>query len=343
MISKSSLSGKEIRGNYAGEYYDSDSSKMKHSKYLEKKRKFRDEIFFCFNMLLTYASIAIVFTKPLWFPKLNTISVIILMIHRIYEFTFYKWQFYLIDFCYLVNLSVILFSEIFENNFNVFIFSFGFSLGPILLAIFIYKWGFVYHNSIKFTSLWTHFSPGLSMFIFRWYNENIFNLTNAFIFAEKENYIHLQKNIFKFDFYNLTFIRIDSIFSFIKICSMLYIPWFLIYYIIIFHFFYKFIIKNGYETQYNYIMQNKNDRRHLIIFGDKYTGIAFMFLHIRYVLLTLIFSYLFLFSFHFGLIVLIACVITSIWVTSTYYIEYFSENYKMQFSLENNLKKLTPV
>jgi len=337
-FSKTISSDKETRDNTEND--DSDNPKIKYLKVYEKNRKIRDEILFCSNMLLTYISIAVIFAKPTWFPKINSISVIILMIHRIYEFSYYKWQFYLIDFCYIVNTSVILFSEIFHDNFFLFLSSFGFSLGPILQAIFIYKWGFVFHNSIKFTSLWTHFSPGISMFISRWYDQKILETANLFLFGKTKIFINFTNGL---DFSNFTLINLDCFFDFFIYCAKLYLPWFVIYYFLIFHVFYSFNNKNGYETQYNYLMQNKKDRKYLMIFGEKYSGLAFMFLHIRYVALTLLISFLILYSFYFGLLILIACIFSSIWVTSTYYIEYFSQKYMMQFSFDNNFKKLTPV
>lgn len=336
--SKSLLSEKETREN--SEVEDCDSAKAKHLKSLENSRKVRDEIVFSLNMILTFSSIALIFSKPVWFLRLNSLSVILQMLHRIYEFSCYKWQFYLVDFCYVVNASVIVFSEYARGSAFLFIACFAFSLGPIMLAIFVYRWGFVFHNTVKFTSLWTHFSPAIAMFLYRWFDENGIATANEIAFGSGSDFTAFAGAL---DFANFSLINLNAVKTFCVYAFKLYLPWFVGYYLIIFHVFFSFNIKHGYETQYNYLMQNKKDRRHLLIFGEKLTGVAFMFLHLRYVCLTLLASFLMLYSFYFGLLVILACLVSSVWVTSTYYVEYFSEKYKLQFSSGSALKKQTPV
>jgi hypothetical protein len=332
------LCDKDTREN--SEVEDCGSAKFKHLKSYEKTRKLRDEIVFCLNMLLTFTSIAVIFSKPTWFLSLNSIIITVQMLHRIYEFSCYKWQFYLIDFCYVVNATVIFFCEFNLNSTFIFCATYAFSLGPILLAVFVYKWGFVFHNTVKFTSFWTHFSPGLGLFLHRWFDANTFNIANKIAFGESLNFVDFRS---AFDLENFSLINLNSIKEFSLHAFKLYLPWFIVYYLIIFHVFFNFNIKHGYETQYNYLMQNKKDMKRLLVFGEKLTGIAFMFLHLRYVCATILVSFLMLYSFYFGLFVLLACIFSSIWVTSTYYVEYFSVKYNLQFGLENSLKKLSPV
>lgn len=312
---------------------------------IKKKRKTRDEVVFCLNFILTLSSVAIIFGCPTCFAKFNTIIFTIKFIHRIFEFHYYKWDFYLIDFCYIVNFLVIFFQEYFKNTIyrEFFFFSaFGFALGPILFATFIFNYGFVFHNTVKFTSFWIHYSPGLAMFLTRWHNEEIRNFVNNLILSYFSGVNKKFEDFLSFkEITNLRFISFGFILNFFEKCSKIYFIWFVIYYLIIFKISYKFTSKNGYLTQFAASSENSRDKKYLKIFGDGYEGIAFMFMHFRYVGMCISISFLFLFSYQLCLITFIMCILTVIWNTSTYYIEYFSRKYEMQFEIDSTTK--TPI
>jgi hypothetical protein len=242
-----------------------DNKNLKALKKFEDKRKLRDEIFFCLNFLLTLISVGTIFGCPLWFARLNSITYVILFTHRLYEFHFYKWDFYLIDFCYLVNTTVIVYSEFFQKTENWqfwFLNAFAFSLGPILFANFVFNFGFIFHNTIKFTSFFTHLAPPIVMFIARWHNETNKNLVDNLIysFINKNTNTNFKLKNFGdfFEIGNISFITFDLFLEYIRCCSILYFTWALIYYIIIFKLFFNFTEKNGFLTQYGAMVENKN-------------------------------------------------------------------------------------
>jgi len=325
-----------------------DDKKIKALKSFEKKRKLRDEIVFCLNFILTLTSVAIIFGAPLWFARLNTIVYAILFVHRLYEFHCYKWDFYLIDFCYVVNTTVIVYSEIFhKTQYSQFWFltAFGFSLGPILYANFVFNFGFVFHNTIKFTSFFTHLAPGIVMFIARWHNETSKNLVDNLIYSFFSNANKNQLKNFS-DFWeigNISFITPGIFLEYFRCCAMLYFSWFVIYYIIIFKIAFNFTEKNGFLTQYSAMVENKNNSKHLKCFGNGFEGIAFMFVHLRYVFGCLLISFFYLFSYQLGVITLLLCTLAPIWNASTYYVQFFSKNYHLQFDYDSDFDRQTPV
>lgn len=329
------------------------NSEKKISKNFEKRRKLRDEIVFCLNLILTLVSTAMIFGCPNYFHYLNTIVYIVKFSHRLYEFHCYKWDFYLIDFCYVTNTTVILYSEYFkETEYWKFWFlsAFGFSLGPILFSNFVFNFGFVFHNTVKFTSFYTHLAPGVIMFLARWHNEKTKELVDNYIYSffasGNSNALNpgKLKDLSSFmEIGNISFITPGIFFEFFLNVSVIYLSWFVIYYLIIFKIFYNFTENNGYLTQFGAMVENKKNRKHLKFFGDGFEGIAFMFVHLRYVSGCLVISFFFLFSYHLGLIALIACCLAPIWNASTYYVQYFSKNYMLQFDPESDLDKLTPI
>jgi hypothetical protein len=323
-----------------------DDKNLKAFKKFEEKRKLRDELVFCLNILLTLTSVAIIFGFPTWFARINSIAYAILFAHRLYEFHIYKWDFYLIDFCYLVNTTVIVYSEFFQKTENWqfwFLTAFAFSLGPILFANFVFNFGFVFHNTIKFTSFFTHLAPGIVMFIARWHNETNKNLMDNLIYSYINSNSQLKNFANIFELGNLSFFSFGLFVEYIRCCAILYFSWAVIYYLIIFKLCFNFTEKNGFLTQYSAMAENTKNNKHLKFFGDGFEGLSFMFLHLRYVSGCILISFLYLFSYQLGLITLIICTLVAIWNASTYYMQFFSKNYMLQFDAEIDFERQTPV
>jgi hypothetical protein len=286
----------------------------------KKSRTLRDKIFFSLNFIILIISIFAFFRSVKLFAYVNYISVVLMMIHRLYEFFCYKWQFYLVDFCYVVNTMVIIYSIFFPKNYEFFLTAFAFSTGPIFTAIAYYRMALVFHNTVKMTSQWTHYSPALTMFLIRWFDNN-----GDFLSTEE-----LNKNSLTFKFV------LDYFYS----CSRIYWIWFFIYYLIIFHLGRDYIKRNGCETQYNYLMSKSDSRKVLMVLGFKWSEIVYMFTHVIWVYLNLALSLLQFFNFYFGAFLVCYITFASIWNATTYYIDYFSVHYDRQF-LKEEIKNKT--
>ena len=285
---------------------------FKLKKIMLKYKKTRDKIVFCLNFITLLAAIVIALTKPMYYPLFNAFTVLIMLAHRVYEFSLYKWEFYLIDFCYLINLIVIAFSLYFKKSLTLFLISFGFSMGPIFFAIFVFRHAYVFHNTVKFTSLWTHTSPPLTMFLIRW-----FDYDQVYIGTEI-------LNSQPFDIYFLLKYAISL--------SSIYVIWAAIYYVLQFKVCSTYIKTNRCETQFDYTYSKGGiGRKQILVFGEMHKEIGFMYLHMKWVMLTSSVSLIFFMSYYIGLIVVVVFHLVPVYFASTYYIDYFSENYLKQF------------
>lgn len=289
---------------------------------MKRKRQLRDKIVFTLNFSLLIVSIIAFVKSPLMFAYVNTVSITIMMIHRLYEFYCFKWQFYLTDFCYVVNTLVILYSTFFPESSYMFITAFAFATGPIFTSIAYYRMGFVFHNTVKMTSQWTHYSPALTMFLIRWYDTN-----GNFIGNDLTN----------------SQLNFEFAYNFFSKCSLLYLTWFFIYYFLIFHLFKKYIEKKGCETQYNYLMSKSDSRKILMVFGNKWSEIVYMFTHVTWVYVNLALSLLQFFYFYLGAALIIYLTVVSIWNAASYYIDFFSLLYTRQFSEKDKESYTTPI
>lgn len=280
------------------------------------KRQFRDKMVFTMNYSLLVVSILAIFKGPKHFAYLNAISVGIMMVHRIYEFYCYNWLFYLIDYCYVINTLVIIYSVFFPKNYYLFICAFAFGTGPIFTSIAYYRMGLIFHNTVKMTSHWTHYSPAVTMLLIRWYDYN-----NDFLGVD---YFDIKK-------LNKTFIC-----SFFYDCSLFYLTWFFIYYFLIFHIFREFIKKNKCETQFIYLMKKKDSNKVLTFFGEGWSEIIYMLSHISWVYGNLVLSLSQLFELYISGSLVIFLTFVSMWNSATYYMDYFSLHYVKQFELQKD-------
>ena len=282
------------------------------NKKIKSQRQTRDKIVFTLNFILTISSAVVFFQSPLWFAYINAISITLMMIHRFYEFYCLNWQFYLVDFCYVVNTLVILYSVFYPKNYYMFMTAYAFGTGPIFTSIAYYRFAFVFHNTIKMTSHWTHYSPALTMFLIRWYDTK-----NEFLGGT--------------EYFNQFSLNFDFIYQWGYNCTVLYFTWFIIYYFFIFHLCKNYIKKTNCETQYNYLITKKESRRIVMVLGKKWSEIVYMFSHAGWVYLNIILSLLHFFNFYLGVVVFSYLTITSIWNGASYYMDYFSEHYSKQF------------
>ena len=74
----------------------------------------------------------------------------------------------MLDYCYFINLSVAIQIMIYPNNLAWFQANYVLTLGPIFLAIIIWKNSLVFHSLDKLTSFFLHAFPPIMMHLHRW-------------------------------------------------------------------------------------------------------------------------------------------------------------------------------
>ncbi len=68
---------------------------------------------------------------------------------RWYRFSQQKWEFYMYDFCYFANLTIIVFVQFYRKSEIFFIISYCISHGPLLWAVVLYSNSLVFHSHTK--------------------------------------------------------------------------------------------------------------------------------------------------------------------------------------------------
>jgi hypothetical protein len=78
------------------------------------------------------------------------------------------WHYYMTDFCYLANFIMIIFLNFFPRNQELFVSSFLFAHGSILIAVGAFKNQMVFHNIDNMSSLALHMFPCVLMHNIHW-------------------------------------------------------------------------------------------------------------------------------------------------------------------------------
>jgi len=141
---------------------------------VQKRVKLYDTASFTLGVFMVMYSEYLLLTSPSSVPffYLTTFSLLIALRYLTYHSI--KYHFFLIDFCYLINVSTILQSLFcwdtndsglcsvwFKNNFIH-------SHGPIAIAIIAWKNSLVFHSLDKMTSFYIHIMPGMMNYLIRW-------------------------------------------------------------------------------------------------------------------------------------------------------------------------------
>jgi len=98
----------------------------------------------------------------------HTFIYCILYAIRYYLYRKAKWQFFLIDVCYFVNLLIILWAFFFPKDARIFLALYSFSNGLPLWSVVLYRNSIVPHSLDKLTSCYLHLMPAVLLFKFRW-------------------------------------------------------------------------------------------------------------------------------------------------------------------------------
>lgn len=79
-----------------------------------------------------------------------------------------KFQFFMLDFCYLVNFSCMIQTFFYPDHLVWFVANFAASMGPLASAIVVWRNSLVFHDLDKVTSFFLHAFPPLLCHLLRW-------------------------------------------------------------------------------------------------------------------------------------------------------------------------------
>jgi hypothetical protein len=295
----------------------SDSSSIYYSEKQRKHERYvraRDQIVFCLNVLSLLFSCVLLTKDPKYYVYWNAIIIPILMIHRTCDFQSKGWQFYMIDFCYAVNILIVISTVFFPGNLILSMISFGLSLGALTFAIYFFRNSLAFTSIEKVTSLFIHFQAPLTMFLIRWHDHSgHFAISSASLSD-----------------FGLSFLAkwFGGILGF-------YGVWAIFYCSMIFLVFGKHISRRNLQTLYSYSMSDPKHSKKLLSRGARWSKFLFMFHHFKLVMGLSTVTLVFFFSYWLGLLWLVSQLLIALYNGATYTIEFHSSKYEKQFTYKN--------
>lgn len=297
-----------------------------------------DAFSFAMGVFLTMLVEYIVLSKPEYLAPFAYCLMPTLFIHRFYSYSQIKEQFFMIDFCYFLNLSTYLqtmlcpndkYSEECEVWFKT---NFVLAMGPISFAIVAWQNSLVFHSIDKVTSFALHMMPPLLCYLMRWNT----NLQDAGLAAKHMNPLTFQEQFV----YPMTF----------------YLAWQLFYSYI------QFTIIEKDKTLVTSLRHLAKDHKNpstkmgtklavrlgFIEDGEKldpyklsiivmFTLFQFFYMIVCLIGTRLLFNYEFINS-----IALILITAMAVWNGGSYYIQIFSQRYNAKFQAEKANSNATP-
>lgn len=236
----------------------------------------RGQFVYMFNMIITTTTAIFFFTSPSYlFPLWCLITLPIILICRVIDFTQRKSHFFLIDLCYAANLHILLFLVLKYDSTHFAVRTFGLGAGVLGWSTVAFGNGFTMHRMDEFCSIWIHIVPSLLSYTLRWTDENsaIYYGNVDFKFASS----------FAIQYY------VD--------CGVFYLMWAIAYYLIITKVCRSLIAEGNYATLMKYMAKKvKNSKKLLNVFGAEWREEAFIMYHAIFFTSFTIISYFTFFS-----------------------------------------------
>ncbi|GAA94280.1 hypothetical protein E5Q_00929 [Mixia osmundae IAM 14324] len=119
----------------------------------------REKLSFSFGVLNIMASCLLLGFEPAWIPTWYSLQAAWLLPVRLYTYKKRNYHYFLLDFCYYVNVLVLVFLYLMPHSKILFESTYCLAMGPLLLAIPTWRNSLVLHSLDKITSLYIHIFP----------------------------------------------------------------------------------------------------------------------------------------------------------------------------------------
>jgi hypothetical protein len=140
--------------------------------------KTKDKVTFVIGISLLMLTEYILIAEPQWLWLLYLFLLYPLMIHRFLTYHKINHHYFMLDFCYYMQLWTLIVLFAFPKDISLFKVYFGLCNGPLLTAIVAWRNKLVFHDLDKITSLFIHLFPGLLTYTIRWHTD-LYNNTNT--------------------------------------------------------------------------------------------------------------------------------------------------------------------
>lgn len=130
--------------------------------------KLLDKLSFTLGVIVICLSEWLILRMPNYFAYFYYAIMGLLMAYRYYDYAAQKAELFMLDFCYFVNLSVMLQTAFYPDHLMWFKANYVLCMGPICIAIMVWKNSLVFHSLDKLTSFFLHAFPTMVCHIYRW-------------------------------------------------------------------------------------------------------------------------------------------------------------------------------
>lgn len=293
--------------------------KMKNEdpKFLVK----RDEVIY--SLVLT----SLLFTVGLLFyPDRNIkfafifIKLLILIIHRFFDYKKRKWHYYMIEYCYFANLFMFLIFLFWRNNKFLLATFFVNAMGPVASSFFFFRFSITWHDLSTYTSFFLHFAPISVAWIMRFYvtDRGYTNQNQLPTTVEWDNWL-AEKG-----WAGYWQIMLGG--------NLFYYCWMIPYYFLRFHALDGRINRKGNDSLFHHASENSGLYQILLKKFNKKGSvimkrILYMSMHATITFFAFFYSTMLIYYNWLTILTVVALTLVSIWSSSTYYLEYFTKKY----------------
>jgi len=285
--------------------------------------KLKDKFSFTLGVMTICLSQWLILRYPDYFPLFWMVFTSLLWIHRFIDYSSQKFELFMLDYCYFVNMSVAIQITFYPDNLGWFQANYALTLGPIFLAIIIWKNSLVFHSLDKLTSFWLHAFPPVMMHLYRW------KLISSKLPLTDEDSLPLYSNF--------------------VLAMLIYGIWQISYLIATNVLLKSYLEDKTVITSYRYLMAGKKRQpiykwaeKQLLMKGvlkegeqldpDNYLGkLVFVSVQLIYTLIMISHIRLLYASYTLSVIYIVVVFTVASWNGASYYIEIFSTRYNLQF------------
>jgi len=130
--------------------------------------KWIDKVSFTLGVMCICFSEWLALRQPDMFPIYYYTLMTLLLVNRYFTYAQDKYELFMLDFCYFLNLSVVAQTWLFPNNLIWFKANYVLAMGPLIFAIIVWHNSLVFHSCDKLTSFFLHAFPPLTLHLYRW-------------------------------------------------------------------------------------------------------------------------------------------------------------------------------
>jgi len=274
---------------------------------------FFERLVYVLGVYQSFMTVFLLGYNPYYAKLFHLAKLCIFLPYRLYSFKQKNQHYYMTEFCYYVNLLIIiyltcdLFTEIPSDY--LFLAVYGLAAGPLALAVFVNNDRLYFHSPSHLISVMIHLSPAMLAWRLRW----------------ADDYIELHPPVT--GFYGL----LDSIAGFHRIILPIYSVWFIGYYIFMFINHDK-IIEEDIDTMLKYI-QSRSGHNAKKFFSEEYSyvnQIVYMIIHHISSLIGITISAILFNSYRLNTVILFMVITAAIWNSSFKYIKLLMDHEKQK-------------